>query len=308
MDIGGTNIRAAVATGVTSFVDHVSLRTPAADGPDAVLDAVSDAVWAACPGGTPDGVAVGIPGPLDPDTGVVFAAPQLKGWTDVDAATRLAKLVGCHVVVHNDASLAGYAEWVAGAGKGARHMIFITASTGIGGGLVVNGELISGRAGTAGEIGHMPLGTDYPACAQGHAGCLEGTASGAAIARRAKEAIARGEKTVLAALDLALVDAAAVMRAAQAGDSVSCRLWHDAGRALGRAVGGLINLLSPEIVVIGGGLINAGELLFDPLRAGVGEIAFEVPTKQCRIVQAGLGTDAGLVGAVAWAVHSFGEG
>jgi glucokinase len=209
------------------------------------------------------------------------------------------------VAVHNDASLAGYAEWKLGAGMGTRHFVFITASTGVGGALVLDGNLYDG-AGRAGEIGHTPVGPDAPACAEGHPGCLEGTASGTAIAHAARVALAAGAASSLAAVDPAALDARAVEEAARAGDELAQRLFADAGRALGRAIGGLVNLLAPECIAIGGGLINAGDVLFTPLRAAVTEIAFAAPLSRCRIVAAALGTDAGLAGATAWAVRSFG--
>ena len=307
VDLGGTKIRVGVASSATTFGRHVEHLTPAQQGPDAVLDAVAAAVAEVCDAQTPDGVVIGIPGPLDPVHGVVFAAPHLHGWHNVAAAGMLAERVGCPVAIHNDASLAGYAEWMAGAGIGCRHMVFMTASTGVGGALIINGELLSGFAGTAGEIGHIPIGREGPPCGQGHRGCLEGTASGTAIANRARQAIATGTTTALSALDPAGINAEAVETAAKAGDQLAAALWEDAGRTLGRCIGGLINMLSPEVVVIGGGLINAGDLLFLPLHEGIAEIAFYIPAQRCRIVEAGLGTDAGLVGAVAWAVKSFGQ-
>jgi glucokinase len=223
----------------------------------------------------------------------------------VDAAAQIRQRVGCDVVINNDANLAGYAEWVAGAGRGTTDFVFITASTGIGGAFILNGELYVGSAGTGAECGHVPVGVDSPPCGEGHRGCLEGLASGTAIAAAARNAVRDGEPTSLAALDDDAVDAKAVQDAAEAGDPVALRIYTIAARTLGRALGGYINLLSPEAIAIGGGLIHAGELLFGPLRAAVSEIAFAVPAERCRIVTAELGTDAGLVGAVAWAVKSF---
>jgi glucokinase len=146
---------------------------------------------------------------------------------------------------------------------------------------------------------------DGPQCGEGHAGCLEGVASGTAIARRARELLAAGERSSLAGLAEDDLDAHAVGDAAAHGDAMSIRLYAEAGRALGLAIGSQVNLLSPEVVVVGGGLINSGDLLFAPLHAGVREIAFAAPLQRCRIVPAALGTDAGLVGAVAWAVRRF---
>lgn len=308
VDLGGTNIRAAVATDHAQHESLVDHRTPAEEGPDRVLDAVAAAVRAAAGQRPVRGLAIGIPGPLDPLRGIVFAAPHLRGWTDVPAAEMLSQRLGCPVAIHNDASLAGYAEWAAGAGRGSRHFVFMTVSTGVGGCIVIDGELLAGAAGTAGEVGHVPIDPDDPPCGQGHAGCLEGSASGTAIAQRAIAALAAGEASSLHDLPTNALDAAAVQRAAESGDALSLRLFADAGRVLGRAIGGLINTLSPEVIVIGGGMIKAGDILFAPLRAAVLEMGFAVPVRACRIVTAGLGTDAGLVGAVAWAQRTFGDG
>jgi glucokinase len=304
VDLGGTNIRAAAATGETTHAAVAWRPTPATEGPEAVLDAVAHCVREAAGGRRVGGVAIGIPGPLDPVSGVVHAAPHLAGWSEVPARDLLAERVGCPVVVRNDASIAGFAEWKAGAGRGARHMVFITASTGIGGALVVDGALYDG-IGSAGEVGHAPVDPDGPPCSQGHRGCLEGTASGTAIAAAARRALQGGATSSLASLDPGAISAKDVEDAAQQGDQLSIELFANAGRALGRAVGGLINLLAPEVVVIGGGLINAGDLLFAPLRQAVPEMAFAQPLSRCRITEAALGTDAGLVGAVAWAVHAL---
>jgi glucokinase len=305
VDLGGTNIRAAVATGAHTHAQPAHAPTPGRDGPDAVIEAIAMCVADAAAGRHVDGLAIGIPGPVDPKRGIVYAAPYLAGWDNFDAASALRARIGCDVAIHNDANLAGYAEWIAGAGRGTSDFVFITASTGVGGALILNGELYAGHSGTAGECGHQPLGTEYPACGEGHVGCLEGTASGTAIARAARLAVERGERTSLSGVATEQLDARSVQDAAHAGDEVALRIFTHAARTLGRAVGGFINLLSPEAIAIGGGLINAGELLFGPLRDAVSEMAFTAPAEHCRIVEAELGTDAGLVGAVAWAVKSF---
>jgi glucokinase len=307
VDLGGTLIRAAVATGAATHEAPARHATPHGVSPGELLDAVAAAVREATGGPVPDGVGIGIPGPLDPGAGRVYAAPNLHGWTDVPARDMLQERVGCPVAIQNDANLAGFAEWIAGAGAGTRDMVFITASTGVGGGLVLGGELYSGVSNSAAEIGHAVIDPAGPPCGQGHRGCLEGSASGTAIARRARTLLEQGRPSSLSALAPETIDARAVAEAAAAGDALSIELYRDAGRYLGWAIGGLINLLSPEAVVIGGGLINAGELLLAPLREAVADIAFAQPRSSCRIVPAALGTDAGLVGAVAWAVRCFGE-
>ncbi|MFN2568272.1 MAG: ROK family protein, partial [Candidatus Dormibacteria bacterium] len=178
VDLGGTNIRAALATGESSHGTPVQRPTPAGGGPEAVLDAVAGAVAAAAEGSCPDGVAVGLPGPLDPESGTVHAAPHLAGWMDIPARDLLSERTGCPVVIENDANLAGYAEWLFGAGRGTRQFVFITVSTGIGGALVLDGQPFGGVAGTAGEVGHIPVSPSGAACSQGHVGCLDGVASG----------------------------------------------------------------------------------------------------------------------------------
>ncbi|MDB5064164.1 MAG: hypothetical protein JWM18_598 [Chloroflexi bacterium] len=306
VDLGGTLIRAAVATGPGIHDEPVRRPTPAAEGPIAVLHAVAAAVLEVTGGRAPAGLAMGVPGPLDPGAGVVYAAPNLPGWEGLEAGRLLGGMLGCPVVLQNDANLAGFAEWTLGAGRGTRDFIFVTVSTGVGGGMVLDGELYTGAAGTAGELGHISIDPGGPPCHQGHPGCLEGVASGTAIALRARAALAAGETSQLAAAGDSL-DARHVQAAAEAGDALARRLFEDAGRALGRALGGLVNVLSPEVVAIGGGLSLAGELLFAPLRAALPEIAFAVPLARCRVVVAALGTDSGLVGATAWAVRRFGS-
>lgn len=307
VDLGGTNIRAALVTGPGTHGPPVHLATPAHEGPTAVLDTIAQAVRAAAGDEALGGVAIGIPGPLDPSTGRVYEAPNLPGWHGLEAERLLKERLRCPVAVHNDAKMATYAEWQLGAGKGTQHMVFLTVSTGVGGGIVANGRLLTGAAGTAGELGHINVEPDGPPCTQGHLGCLEGVASGTAIARRACDALAAGVPSLLRRPDPTTIDARAVEQAARAGDPLARRLYDEAGRALGRAIGGYINVLSPEVVVIGGGLINTRELLLDPLKTAVAELAFEVARHACRIEVAALGTDAGLVGAVAWAANELGR-
>ncbi len=305
VDLGGTSIRAAVATGDVTHGDPVLRDTPSKDGPGAVLDAVAECARQAAGGGGISGLAIGIPGPVDPRAGIVHDTPNMVGWKEVPAAAMLSDRVGCPVVICHDAAAAGYAELMAGAGRGARHLLFITVSTGIGGALFIDGDLYNGTTGSAGEVGHTPISDDGPRCGQGHPGCLEGTASGTALAARARAELAAGVASTLRNVDPASLDARAIAAAANAGDALSLRLFNDAGHALGRAIGGFINVLAPDVIVIGGGLIHAGDLLLGPARNAATQIAFEIPASRCKIVTAALGTDAGLIGAVAWAVRSF---
>jgi glucokinase len=306
VDLGGTSIRAAVAIGDVTHGEPVVRDTPSREGPAAVLDAVAECAREAADSAHIRGLAIGIPGPLDPGSGVVHNAPNMTGWNEVPAAAMLSERVGCPVVICHDAAAAGYAELKAGAGRGAQYLLFITVSTGIGGALFTGGDLYAGATGSAGEVGHTPISDDGPRCGEGHPGCLEGTSSGTAIAARARAELAAGRASSLQGVDPASIDARAIATAANAGDELALQVFNDAGHALGRAIGGFINVLAPDVLVIGGGLIRAGDLLLKPARVAATEIAFEIPYRRCKIVTAALGTDAGLIGAVAWAVRSFG--
>ena len=178
-------------------------------------------------------------------------------------------------------------------------------STGIGGALFINGDLYDGATGSAGEVGHTPISDNGPACGQGHPGCLEGMSSGTAIAARAHAALAAGAASSLRGMDPALIDARVISTCGECRRRTVIALFTDAGHALGRAIGGFINVLAPDAIVIGGSLIHAGDLLLAPARHAVTQIAFAIPASRCKIVTAALGTDAGLIGAVAWAVRSF---
>jgi len=308
VDLGGTLTRAAVATGPATHGPVARRPTPTGEPARAVLDAIATTVLEATGGEVPAGVAMGVPGPVDPRSGLVYAAPNLHGFEGLEVGRELGERLDCPVAIQNDANLAAFAEWTVGAGQGTRDFVFITVSTGVGGGVILDGELVTGIAGTAGELGHVASDSRGPACGQGHPGCLEGIASGTAIAERARAALDAGVSSLLSSLLSGIgdaLDARSVQAAAEAGDALALRLFDEAGRALGRAIGGIVNLLSPEVVAVGGGMIGAGPLLFEPLEAALPEIAFAVPLRRCRIVAAALGTDAGLVGATAWAVRRF---
>jgi len=245
------------------------------------------------------GLGVGAPGPLDPETGVVFEPPNLTGWRDVPLGTMLFDATGVPTFVENDANAAALGEAWVGAGVGVRDQIYITVSTGIGGGLIFNGDLYHGVSGTAGEIGHMTVEPDGPVCTCGRRGHLEGLASGHAIARMAEEAVRAGRQTRLAALPSGALDAAVVAQAALDGDAVAREIYARAGQHIGIAVASLVNVLNPAMVVFGGGVSKVGDLLFDTVRRVVRERAFERPAEAAKIVPAALGDDVGVIGAAA---------
>lgn len=303
VDLGGTKILTALVDAGGRVLARERVVTPSR-GPEGVVDAIVGTVERVCAAaGVPlaavAGVGVGAPGPMDPHTGVVFEPPNLPGWRDVPLGAMLAARLRARVFVENDANAAAMGERWMGAGRGADDLIYITISTGVGGGLVLRGRLYHGVTGTAGEVGHMVIDPSGPRCACGRTGCLEALASGTAIARAARAAVEGGARTTLAALPAEAVTAEAVAAAAREGDAVAREVYARAARALGIGIANLVNLLNPALVILGGGVADAGELLFGPVRRIVREEAFERPAAAVRIVPAGLGGLAGVVGAAA---------
>jgi glucokinase len=309
-DIGGTKI-------LVGLVDRggrvrAALRVATPDGPEAAAGAIvraRDVV--ARRAGVPMRhlrnltVGAGVPGPIDPAAGVVDHPPNLRGWGRVAIRDLLARALDAPVVIENDANAAAYGEWRAGAGRGARDLVYVTISTGIGGGLILGGRLHRGAAGTAGEIGHTVIDLDGHRCSCGRLGHLEGIAAGPAIARAAADSVAAGRVSLLSAASP--LNAEAVARAAASGDALAREVLGRAGRCVGLAIGSLINVLSPEVIVVGGGVLRAGPALWTPLRAAAAETSFPLPYGRVRIVRAALGARAGLIGAALVALDGVDE-
>lgn len=307
-DLGGTWLRAALAAPDGLLLRKERRPTPR-EGPAAVLASMVALAEAVDPGQAATAVGVAAPGPLDPAAGRILRMPNLPGWVDVPLAALLAEALGCPVRLQNDASLAALAEGRQGAGQGADPLLYLTLSTGIGGGILVGGRLLEGRNGLAGELGHILLETreDGPSCGLGHGTCLEAQASGSALARRAMEALAAGElpsDSPLAALaGRGDVDAGLLAEAARQGDAWSRAQWAGMGQALARGLAGLICVLDPARIVLGGGLMSARDLWEPALRASLPRHVIAPAQADIPIVEAALGDDAGLVGAALWAAE-----
>jgi glucokinase len=247
------------------------------------------------------GVGVGAPGPLDRERGVVVVAPNL-GWRDFPLRDSISNRTGLPVALDNDANCATMGEWWKGAAQGAKNVVGITIGTGIGGGIIMNGVLYHGSSDVAGEIGHTTIDSTGRYCRCGNYGCLEAYASGPAIALRAREALERDEVSMLRRMvdgRLDEISAATIYAAANAGDALALEVVRDTARFLGTGIGNLLNILNPDVVVITGGVTQAGEPLFEPLRAEVKRRAFRPAVDACRIVAGTLRSSAGMVGAVA---------
>ena len=294
IDIGGTTftIGAISTEGRRVGALHEEPTNPQ-DGADGVLRRivsagrnVMDAVRRELPDAEFIGIGAGAPGPLDAEAGVVLLTPNL-GWVDYPLRDRLQAALGLPTVIDNDANCAVLGEWWQGAAQGTQHAIGFTIGTGIGGGIIVNGQLYHGASGCAGEIGHTTIEANGRHCACGNYGCLEAYASGLAIARRAVEAIESGEVTTLlerAGGDPGKITARTVYDAAHEGDELARELVHETAQFLGAGVANLVNVFNPEVVVVCGGVTRAGDLLFVPLRREVSRRAFKPAVKAVRIV------------------------
>jgi glucokinase len=309
IDLGGTKIAAGLVTPAGEVLGRTVRPTPGG-GPAPVIAALADVAFAAAQAAGVDlhdvpAIGIGAPGPIDDRAGVVVNPPNLPGWQNVALARDLAARVGRPCLLGNDANLAGLAEYRFGAGQGSALLVYLTVSTGIGGGVVIGGRLLTGVSGAAGELGHVIVRPDGPSCGCGNRGCLEALASGTAIAHRAEELIRRGVPGALTdrfARRPGRVTAADVAAAAQAGDAEAARILARALDDLGLGVAGLVNVFNPDRVVIGGGLSRLGETLLDPVRRAVRRTANAVAALAVKIVPAALGADSGVLGAAALAM------
>ena len=304
LDLGGTNMVGAALATNGELLFKSKIATEASSGLNHVLDRMADClegVLEQCNRAREDVIAAGVgaPGPLNQETGVVYTPPNLPGWKNVPLADELYKRLKVSVFIENDANCAAYGESWLGAGRDFKDLICLTLGTGVGGGIILNNELVRGVDGTAGEIGHLIIEMNGRKCNCGSHGCLEQYGSATGIVTSAREAIDQGEKTVLTEMvpDLSKLTAKDVSVAMERGDELARRIITETGEMLGVGIASLVNLLNPEVVVLCGGVIEAGEALFKPIRETVKERAFPVPGARARIVPSVLGDDAGVIGA-----------
>jgi glucokinase len=307
IDIGGTKLAAGIVDGSGSILARGEVPTLAAEGPERVLDRIvrlaNDVLGA--PGGSADAIqriGIGCAGPVDRQAGLILNPPNLPGWVRVPLVERIEKALGRPAVLENDANAAALGEFRYGAGKGASSLVYLTVSTGIGGGIILDGKIWHGVKDGAGEVGHMTLLPDGPLCGCGNRGCLEALASGPAIARRAREALATERPTRLR--EAGDFTAADVVRLAQEGDALAAQVWDETVRYLGLGVAAIVTILAPGRVVIGGGVAKAGDFLFAPLRREVRRRVRLVAVESVPILPAALGPDVGILGAAAVALES----
>jgi glucokinase len=289
IDLGGTQVRVAVASREGEIVASRKTRTGTLGGPDGFVDWAAGEITRLADGGRLLTAGVGAPGPCDPRSGVLVNPPNLpRSWPhNLPLGPLLSDRLGVAVHLENDANVAALAEFKRGAGVGSRNMVYITWSTGIGGGLILDGRLYSGSHGTAGEIGHMIIDPDGPLCACGQRGCLEALAGGAGIAAHAG------------------MSAEEVFVAARGGDLQARAVANRAAVAFGNALVNLTNLVDPDVIVIGGGIAQAWRTIEPILNDTIRSSPFIRATRRPKLRRAKLRDNVGLVGAVEWALTNL---
>jgi len=297
VDIGGTHMRVAIyAPGGYAPLFHERVRSHAPN--ESVFDRLTRLIAKAWRQGEgAQAIGISSPGPLDPHTGVILAPPNIQEWRDFPLAEQLTERFKVPVFLDNDANLAGLAEWKFGAGRGHRNALYLTISTGVGGGVIVEDRLLQGHHGLAAELGHMIVDSrpDAPLCGCGFRGHLEAFASGTGIERYAAEQLAAGRASALTGRP----SAREIAQAAQAGDDLARAAFARAGDYLGLGVANYLHIFNPSIVIFGGGVSQSGALLFEPFEASLQARVFHPRYLDGLVIaRAQLGDDAGLLGAL----------
>jgi glucokinase len=297
VDIGGTKLRAACYQ--EGNIQPAAIRKiPAQHSRVPALQQVTDLINSLWPiHGQVAGIGVAAPGPVDPFSGTVLWAPSIPEWVDYPLKQILMETFQVPVYAGNDANLAALGEWKYGAGQGHQDLLYLTISTGIGGGVIANGQLLLGKQGLAGEVGHTTVMSNGPLCSCGRAGHLEAVASGPSIARWTETELRRGANSNLPTADS--LTCRQIAEAAKAGDSLAQAAFERAGNYLGLAISNYVNIFNPSIVILGGGVSQSGDLLLAPIRAVLATQVYSHHfLDSLQLTTAALGDDAGLLGAL----------
>jgi glucokinase len=311
IDIGGTKLAVAVATADGRVQAHLRQPSHAEEGPDAMIERIVGMARAAVADAGLEltgirAIGIGCGGPLDPVRGVVRRALNNPGWIDVPLVDRIEKALQRPAYLENDANAGALAEHRFGAGRGVRNLVYLTISTGVGGGVIADDRLVRGENGNAGELGHLSVRIDGRPCHCGSRGCVEAYCSGPSIAVRAREALAEGDGSSSLATLGNQIEAEDVVAAARDGDPLARAIWDETMELLGGGIVSIIHAFNPRLVILGGGVVGARELLFDPLRRIVWERAMPVLLEGVEIVPAQLGDLTGVLGALAVAIDRNG--
>lgn len=309
-DLGGTNLRAAVVDVENASVLHqMSIPTLAREGHDAVMRRMGELFLqviekAGLKKEDIGGIGIGVPGVLDLEKGETLFLPNLPGtWPHVPLRDTITKLSGLPTSILNDVRSITFGEWSFGAGRGADTVAVFAIGTGVGGGLVINGQLHLGIGGTGGEIGHTTIDFNGPRCGCGNYGCLEAYASAPAIAAMGMKAVSQGLTTRISELceyDLNRITPKLIAQAALEGDEIAKDIYERAGLYIGIAAANMCVAIGPRRIIIAGGVSRAGDLLLNPIRRTVRERVTVMPVDQVEVVQSQLGDNAGVIGVACW--------
>ena len=311
VDIGGTNYSLALGTPDGRILERTTGSTDRSGGAEWMIERVlmvGRRLIASSPEGvTACGISFG--GPVDFASRRIVNSTHVAGWDNLAITETIQRALGTPAIVDNDANAGALGELTFGAGRGCRHLIYYNIGTGIGAGIIIDGEIYRGANGNAGELGHVPVLPDGPLCDCGNRGCLEALSSGTAIGRRGAEAV-RGQPRRAGGIRQAAngpVTAKAVFDAARTGDGLALELVDETCRYLGMGVAAAMNALAPEAIVIGGSVAKAGRVLLEPLREQTDRFLMPVHRPHLNILPARLTGNSGLLGAVALAAASGGE-
>lgn len=306
-DIGGTHIRVAVYPANTEIIPRKQKRIATTDVETTAVERLAALIRELWPEeGKVRAIGVATPGFIDSANGVVIHAPNIPGWEDLPLRDLLSSRFNVPVHVGNDANLAALAEWRYGAGQGHHDLLYLTISTGIGGGVIIGNQLLVGTRGMAAEFGHVTMMPDGPVCGCGERGHLEAIASGTAIARYVADQLAKGATSML--LEGPHPTAREIGLAAEQGDPLARAALTRAGTFIGYALADFLHLFNPSIVIFGGGVSQSGPLLLDPIRAAMAQRVMSTEyTQNLVLATAALGDDAGLIGAYTLAQSAEGE-
>jgi glucokinase len=300
LDIGGTQLRAAVyRDNQREPITQKRIKTRASE-PDTfgrLLQLIEDVLP---PDGKVDAIGASCPGPVDPHTGIIMFTPNIKEWRDFPFTAKLMRNFGVPTFVDNDANLAGLAEWKFGAGRGHHNVLYLTVSTGVGGGVIINDRLLQGTHGLAAELGHTTVQVDGPICGCGKRGHLESFSSGTGIERFVADQLKAGRKSVLDPTKRN--SAREISEAARQGDALSIEAYQVAGKYLGIGVANFLHAFDPSVIVFGGGVSQSGPLLFDSFETSLKEHVIHPRYLEGLVIaRVELGDDSGLLGARALA-------
>lgn len=315
VDLGGTKLEVGIVDSSGHVIDHRLIKTKVKEGPKAVIKDIVNAInelRQKHSEGIIGAIGVGIAGQIDKKNGTVNFAPNLN-WHDVPLQNELQDSLNLPVFVINDVRAAAWGEWLFGAGKGSDDILCLFVGTGIGGGIVSGGRMLTGCSNSAGEIGHMTIDKNGPKCTCGNIGCFEALAGGWAIARRTREAVANNIKSSKSLLSLSEgkieeLTPKHLFQAALQQDPLACSIVDSVSKDLIAGNVGLVNAFNPERLILGGGIINGRPEFIEEIRKGVASRALKTAVSPLKIVQAALKANAGVIGAAAFAREASSEG